>query len=426
MIRRLSPKTRAYEYSPCAEHFLVVSGHVHFCDIIVAFLTPQKSSKKSSKKLHAGFSVTHTDIMQATTLADVTDNNFLFNIIAHQIELKDLQGLALTTQTYRTALPHSHPLWRYTLDWHTMDMPTSNREDLQGPQWVWNADLREAYQVPRDLWKTIFMSNDIAAATSLLKCDALMEIPEPDEDEGEYYYTSHNAVQVHELAWVQTVEMLTLLSKELYLEGHMKWKIGDDRSRDPRYGRDTSHCTHCGDCWHNPGFTLDYYSLELYTFAGEVGRGEQMLAMLHQLGCTNRAIAEKIEDIETDDDDEELEDNVCTRFFDIFGDSDPVMQELQQVDLLCRLEWYNPYSTLVSHLHPFHIMAAGYDSDDEDSVLGCFREFMDYDVDTRNEDGGDGHDYMTVLEIVYKTRPLNRNLLVILNQMKHNEVVFFN
>lgn len=359
--------------------------------------------------------------MQTTSFTDVTSNTFLFNMIAHGVELKDLEGLALANKNYKKILPQKNPLWAYTKNWHTIGMPTSNYSNWIGLHWVWNPDILEGYEVPVDIWKTIFLANDIGAATALLDCDALEQIPEPTQNHYHEYETSHNAVELEELAIVQSSEMLKLLSTKLYLAERMQWNNGDDCSRHRSYGPGPSDCSYYGRCWHIPGFNLDFYNIKLYIFAEEAGRGPQMLAMLHQLGFTNRQIAESIENIDPGWLQIEPENLMCDRFFSTFDYDDPVMQELQHVSLLCNFNWEHQF-TLMTNIQPFHIMAAGYDVKDEDKVLNCFIDFMDYDLVTRNEEGGE--EDLTVLQIVYKTRPLNRKLLVVLNKKKHNNSIF--
>lgn len=73
-------------------------------------------------------------------------------------------------------------------------------------------------------------------------------------------------------------------------------------------------------------------------------------------------------------------------------------------------------------MHPFHIMAAGYSVELERNVIKLFEDyFMKLSIYERNLVDDDG---MTVLEILYKTRPLNRSLLSILNRFKHSDRVF--
>ena len=161
---------------------------------------------------------------------------------------------------------------------------------------------------------------------------------------------------------------------------------------------------------------------------------QNMLHLLNRAGVSNHTLAVQMLCKTT------VHDNGNTLFFsrhfinqlynnddDLTPGEDPIwamvntnavlVEAMEQQEL--EMDTFNFYNIEV---YPFHIFAAGYEVQHEKSILALFeRHFMHGSIQERNFRN---YNEETVLEILYRTRPLNRTLLTVLNKKKHNDEFF--
>jgi hypothetical protein len=70
----------------------------------------------------------------------------------------------------------------------------------------------------------------------------------------------------------------------------------------------------------------------------------------------------------------------------------------------------------------FHSLIEQCNPEYESRIIGFLQEHFDGDFDDRNELDGEGR---TVLQVLYTKRPLNRNILKVFNDWKHDDIEFY-
>lgn len=360
--------------------------------------------------------------MQALTLDDVSDKPEVFNVVLNKMYLSDLKGLKRSSRKYRRLLPELLPLYRYIQYWHTNMYNTD--EAFHAEQWYHLDGV--CFTVTRSAWEEIFGNNDVDAAKRFAKADAIAFFAEYLED---LQYGSNaldylpNAVEIEQLAAVKSLSMMQLMEREMFVEpAHCKcgFRLFDYESDDED----------------QQGFDLQVEAIRIY--AAVIGEGaramQNMLQLLNRAGVSNHTLAVQMLTKTT------VHDNGNTLFFsrhfinqlynndsDLTPDEDPIWAMVNTNDVLVEamelqgseMDTFNFYNIEV---YPFHNFAAGYEVQHEKAILALFeRHFMHGSIDERNFRN---YNEETVLEILYRTRPLNRTLLTVLNKKKHSDEFF--
>lgn len=335
--------------------------------------------------------------MQAKTFDDVSDNTVLLNIILKQTTLRDARGLKNVSKKYEALLPSHAPLHKYIIDWHTEDLPA-----LVPIKQHWYTIDEFVFSTNYSVWCNIFSDNNLPAA--LLFCKAKSNRKE------------ENWIGVNSLACITSIEMMQIV---------MKHGLVETRCSCQESFRDST----------NPGFTLEQHGIRIYVAAVMKNTDGVILPILNELGITNHQLAVQLLLAHSPHQSSNLALAMRLLYFLLEETEsedptdDPVYSLIDSVPVLIEYIKACGSSFDVADLDrlaifPFHILAKGYPAEYEEDVLEIFKQHFLYGTteDERNSTDESGD---TVLRMLYTTRPLNRNLLVVLNKFGHDDELYY-
>lgn len=312
----------------------------------------------------------------------------LWNDIVHSITLRCCSPMRAVCSEFKKAMPSFPCLDKYALAWSTKQYPLPNKQEQEledlfydsskyscseyiGLTRIQNTD----YLFQDQLWLNIIISDDLKAATILAQ-----HLPVTVHEN----QNTTNSISTCALVCVQSLQMFQILEKytDLNIQHDCVAMI--------------LHHINCHDS-QNDG-------------------GRQFLKLLIQAGADLKKMAIRIS---TDND---LLTQLQRGLF-MNQKSHPLVLEMNKADVLvemcCRICADNMQYL---GIFAFHNLIEQCTVDNEKQIIRVFQEHFGGDMDERNEENNGGK---TVLEVLYAKRPLNRNILQVLNQWKHSDVEFF-